>query len=451
MPHQRTSDTSERPETGAPPRVFVSYSHDSAQHKAQVLELAQRLCEDGVDCHIDAFEEAPPEGWPAWMGAQIRDADYVVVICTAVYYRRITGREREGVGLGARWEGGHITQALYESGGRNEKFVPVVFSADDIRHIPEFLRATTYYEASSEAGYTALYRRLTRQPAVQRRPLGPIRKMPPVDESSRLPVTTKTDAASPTKRRTTRALVRPSGQDSAELVLVDVEGTQLRFIPATSIESAQSITVDLVPDAGADRVLLEELGSRGGQTIGVAFGLAAFRGRVSSITRTRTRGAESFRLVVSPEPNGGAGFTEMGTTGYSADDIAMLRARRILLDETISTRAGGLPGPRYEDTMLDTLVRGLNTNRPVARSPLPSLYGQLEGTERSHFLRAACLTAVYWLWLSGTVEHVLELRLRLKGREALGVRFHGRRRRVYSNQEPVELRVEGDCPLSPAR
>ena len=115
------------------PRVFVSYSHDSPQHKARVLALVQQLRDDGVDCEVDTFEEAPPEGWPAWMSRQIGQADYVIVVCTERYNKRVSGHELPGVGLGARWEGNLITQALYESGGRNEKFIPVVFTAADAR------------------------------------------------------------------------------------------------------------------------------------------------------------------------------------------------------------------------------------------------------------------------------------------------------------------------------
>jgi hypothetical protein len=46
------------------PRVFISYSHDSPEHLDHVLELADRLRTDGIDCHIDQYEESPPEGWP---------------------------------------------------------------------------------------------------------------------------------------------------------------------------------------------------------------------------------------------------------------------------------------------------------------------------------------------------------------------------------------------------
>ncbi|MEZ5480321.1 MAG: toll/interleukin-1 receptor domain-containing protein [Thiolinea sp.] len=65
------------------PKVFISYSHDSDAHKARVLDLSNRLRKDGIDCWIDQYEPAPPEGWPRKMDQGIREADFVLMVCTA--------------------------------------------------------------------------------------------------------------------------------------------------------------------------------------------------------------------------------------------------------------------------------------------------------------------------------------------------------------------------------
>jgi hypothetical protein len=49
------------PESQNKPKVFISYSHDSDQHKDRVLALSDRLREDGIDCIIDQYETSPPE------------------------------------------------------------------------------------------------------------------------------------------------------------------------------------------------------------------------------------------------------------------------------------------------------------------------------------------------------------------------------------------------------
>jgi hypothetical protein len=161
------------------PRVFISYSHDSREHKDRVLNLADRLREeDGIDCNIDQYEMSPPEGWPRWMLNQIEEAEFVLVVCTEPYDRRFRGKEEAGKGRGATWEGAVITQELYEAQGKNTKFIPVVFSSQDLDFIPIVLRGVTEYRIYTEEGYEDLLRHLTDQPWVQMPPLGQLRQLP---------------------------------------------------------------------------------------------------------------------------------------------------------------------------------------------------------------------------------------------------------------------------------
>jgi hypothetical protein len=105
------SDSVRQEGASAAPRVFVSYSHDSEQHRLRVLELTTILRSFGVDARIDHFFEVPPpRSWAAWMHDEIEAADFVLVVCTETYARRVTNREARGHGLGARWEGGILTQ-----------------------------------------------------------------------------------------------------------------------------------------------------------------------------------------------------------------------------------------------------------------------------------------------------------------------------------------------------
>jgi len=164
-----------------PPKVFISYSHDSREHMNRVLELADRLRDWGVDCHLDQYEMSPPEGWPRWSEEQLKEVDFVLVVCTETYHRRFTGKEEVGKGLGAKWEGAVITNKLYEDEGRNTRFIPVVFSVEDLNHIPERLQAVTRYQLNTDEAFEDLYRRLTDQPRVVKRPLGKLRPMPSVN------------------------------------------------------------------------------------------------------------------------------------------------------------------------------------------------------------------------------------------------------------------------------
>src|ERR1700674_1828285 len=86
--------------------VFISYSWDDEQHVRRVLELSNRLRSEGIDCVLDQYEVSPPEGWPRWMDRKIKDAQFVLVVCTEKYCAKVMGHEHQGTGLGVRWEGG---------------------------------------------------------------------------------------------------------------------------------------------------------------------------------------------------------------------------------------------------------------------------------------------------------------------------------------------------------
>ena len=109
------------------PVVFISYSHDSPEHADRVLKLADRLVGDGIDVILDQYEPTPSEGWPRWMDKKIRDASFVLMVCTETYYSRVMGEEKLGVGLGVKWEGNLIYQHIYNADTTNSRFIPVLF------------------------------------------------------------------------------------------------------------------------------------------------------------------------------------------------------------------------------------------------------------------------------------------------------------------------------------
>src|SRR5512133_936159 len=123
-----------------PPRVFISYSHDTVEHQERVLDLADRLRADGIDAEVDQYNAAPPEGWPLWCEQQIETADFVLMVCTENYHRRVKGDEQPGTGLGVVWEAGIIRQLLYDAGGLSDKFVPVLFSDGRVEYVPTLIR-----------------------------------------------------------------------------------------------------------------------------------------------------------------------------------------------------------------------------------------------------------------------------------------------------------------------
>jgi len=161
-----------------PPAVFISYSHDSPEHEAKVLALANHLRADGIDAVLDQYESSPPVGWDLWGQRQIQAAGFVLVVCTATYRRRFDGEEEPGKGLGAISEAGFIRQILYDAGGVNEKFVPVLLTDADSAHIPLKLQGYQHFRLYTEQGYEKLRLHLTGQSRARKPALPPKQRKP---------------------------------------------------------------------------------------------------------------------------------------------------------------------------------------------------------------------------------------------------------------------------------
>src|SRR5215471_20741899 len=116
-------------------KVLISYSHDSPVHEQRVLALSDRLRSHGIDAIVDQYESFPAEGWIQWMKRQIREAQFILVICTETYRRRADRQEAPGVGLGATYESQIIQQLLYDAAGTNDRIVPVLLDPADRPHI----------------------------------------------------------------------------------------------------------------------------------------------------------------------------------------------------------------------------------------------------------------------------------------------------------------------------
>lgn len=152
--------------TDRAPRVFISYSHDSPEHKEAVLGLATRLRDDGVDCRMDRLEPKPKTGWLQWMMDHIEAADFILMVCTAEYKARSRpDYDREG-GKGSRFETVLLLDELYAARMINERCLPVLLpgSTEDDSLLP--LRRFPHYPLNSEDDYEQLLRQILDQPEV---------------------------------------------------------------------------------------------------------------------------------------------------------------------------------------------------------------------------------------------------------------------------------------------
>jgi hypothetical protein len=157
--------------------VFISYSHDSAEHSERVLAFSNKLRDLAVDAELDQYHTRPPQGWPLWCEEQLRpgNSKFVPLICTETYRNRVENRVPADEGRGVYWEGGIVYTYIYKAKA-NERFLPVLFGDESEESVPVPLQSHGKFRLRafdlSDPGFEALYRELTLQPAVIKPPLG---------------------------------------------------------------------------------------------------------------------------------------------------------------------------------------------------------------------------------------------------------------------------------------
>ena len=153
------------------PTVFVSYSHDSPEHKMWVAGLATDLRRHSVDAILDQWRLRPGMDIPSFMERGIRDSNRVVIVCTPQYARKADAG-KGGVG----YEKMIVTGELYKDLG-SDKFVPVLVSGEETDALPSFLKGRYYVDFRNAGQYAEkleeLVRALLQVPKQAEPPLGP--------------------------------------------------------------------------------------------------------------------------------------------------------------------------------------------------------------------------------------------------------------------------------------
>jgi formylglycine-generating enzyme required for sulfatase activity len=151
--------------------VFLSYSHDSDAHKDWVRQLAARLRRGGVEVTLDQWQLRLGGDVVRFMDLGIREADRVLMVCTANYVAK--AEERKG---GAGYEGMIVTGHV----ARNTdtiKFVPIVRDNAAEPLIPAFLGQRLWVDFRDDGRFEQrledLLRELHGVPLHQPPPLGP--------------------------------------------------------------------------------------------------------------------------------------------------------------------------------------------------------------------------------------------------------------------------------------
>jgi len=132
----------------SPPKVFVSYPHDSSLHKKWVKDLAIYLRNNGVNIILDQWDLSLGSDLASFMDQGLGTSDRVLLILTDNYINK-SNKGTGGVGYEKM-----ITSLEILNDQTTSKFIPVVRDVCGESKLPIFLGARLYIDLSKEDNQT---------------------------------------------------------------------------------------------------------------------------------------------------------------------------------------------------------------------------------------------------------------------------------------------------------
>ena len=153
------------------PIVFISYSWDNEEHKKWVLNLADRLCVDGIDIILDRYYLKPGTNLPHFVEQNLDKADRIIIIFTQNY--KLKADKRTG---GVGYEYSIMNVELYKNQTSNEKIIPILRQGSTEESIPtfmqQFIHIDTRNDDNFENSYKDLIREIYNEPEIQKPNIG---------------------------------------------------------------------------------------------------------------------------------------------------------------------------------------------------------------------------------------------------------------------------------------
>ena len=393
--------------------VALSFAGEDRQH---VEALAELLENNGYKVFYDKYERAQLWGKNLYthLSSVYKDkARYCVTFLSDHYARKL-------------WANHELESAQARAFEENEEYILPV-RLDDTE-IPGILPTVGYLDLRSTS-IDEIYQAL-------------------VEKLSDLP-------SQPTTAPSTSATVV---DDPDEFALLSSEEGRLYFFPLQNVRrDSTEMSLELLPESPENTAFLgtlqDELSDRFARHTTLTCAYREYAAWV--IPQNIVETSSHWELLLNPDSRGQNynPLSEMSLGGFSSDQITEMRAKRILLDETLAN-VNPVLGQRnvHDQQFLEACIHGMSTSShelvlPVTTSPIPQLYRQF-GQDLERFEKYARLVSILFLKLSNTVENVLQLDLKLLGTTQLQVKFKGIRPKFYSNGNPSTIEFEGICPLS---
>ena len=154
------------------PSVFVSYSHDSEDHKAWVLQLATRLRHNGVDTILDRWNLDLGKDVAAFIEKGLSGSNRVLCICSESYVRKANSK-KGGVGYEKKIMTAEIMADLDA-----HWVIPVIRENIGKDLLPIFLRGCLYVDFRDDLKYEEKYEELLRSILDE-----PVLPVPPIGDN----------------------------------------------------------------------------------------------------------------------------------------------------------------------------------------------------------------------------------------------------------------------------
>jgi hypothetical protein len=251
-------------------KVFVSYSHDSPEHKQWVTDFSSNLVKNGIDVILDQWDLGLGDDVPKFMEKSVSSSDRVLMICTELYVRKAD----DGVG-GVGYEAMVVTGELVQNIGTS-KFIPVLRQKTPKKILPKSMSTRFYVDMSLDdhKQFEVLLRELHQAPAVEKPALG---KNPFVKSPSGKDLQVAKPLPPQVENYSTSTVVSPEGS-------VDAKNSAIQFFMSIlniGTKSEQDWSGNLGRETDLD--MLAEINPVGKNWVQYAVALGCYRISIESV------------------------------------------------------------------------------------------------------------------------------------------------------------------------
>lgn len=153
------------------PCVFISYSHDTDDHKSWVRKLVDYLCGHGVDVVLDQYNLRLGDDLPFFMEQGLSNSQLVLCICSDSYV------EKANAGKGGAGYEKKIMSADLMKDATKDYIIPIKRN-NEKNKMPIFLSGSLYIDFDDDATFFQKYKELLKRIYDE-----DIKKRPPLGEN----------------------------------------------------------------------------------------------------------------------------------------------------------------------------------------------------------------------------------------------------------------------------